>query len=114
MTCDLAETYRIYDYKSLPVGYVAVLACGLRNDSRVMKKLSDGRDFDRELLVSIYDSVRMLVWLNSSDGQEGTNRPKSLYNILFNKNENPTDAKQFESAEDFHAEWERIINGNNS
>lgn len=35
MICDLAETYRIYDYQRLPVKYLAILVAGLRVDSRV-------------------------------------------------------------------------------
>lgn len=38
MICDLAETYRIYDYRSLPVKYLAILVSGLSEDSRVGMK----------------------------------------------------------------------------
>lgn len=66
-------------------------------------------------MAAMYDCLKMLVWLNSSDGQEGINRPKSLYETLFgNKNEKESDTMNFETPEDFRREWERITNGNNS
>ena len=33
LICDFAETYHIYDYRSLDVEYAATLAYGLRDDS---------------------------------------------------------------------------------
>lgn len=112
MICDLAEVYHIFDYKSLPVTLVAVLTYGLKRDARVWKKMNGGSDFDLELNVATYDCLRLLVWLNSSDGQEGINRPTPLYQKMFGE-EKPETAKKFKSPEDFHAEWEKI-NGNNS
>lgn len=91
---------------------MAILACGLKRNARVWKKLNDGSDFDLELAVASYDCLRLLVWLNSSDGQEGVNRPTALYQKLFGE-EDPKDARQFATPEDFHNEWEKI-NGNNS
>jgi hypothetical protein len=94
---------------------VAIFVCGLKSDARVWRKLSGGKDFDRELMTAMYDCLKMLVWLNSSDGQEGVNRPKSLYETLFgNKKEEESDAMEFETPEDFRREWERMNNGNNS
>lgn len=36
--CDLAETYSIFDYKSLPVLTVATFCVGLRENSRIKMK----------------------------------------------------------------------------
>jgi hypothetical protein len=36
LTCDMAETYGIFDIKRVPVKLLATLAVGLRDDSRVM------------------------------------------------------------------------------
>ena len=38
--CDLAETYRIFDYRALPVGLLATLSFGLREDSRIKQKMN--------------------------------------------------------------------------
>lgn len=43
LLCDLAETYGVYDFRALPVATVAVLACGLRADSRIAARLSAER-----------------------------------------------------------------------
>jgi len=36
LTCDMAETYGVFDIKRVPVKLLATLAVGLRVDSRVM------------------------------------------------------------------------------
>lgn len=41
LICDLAETYHIFDYRSLPVKLVATLSSGLRDDSRTKLKLKN-------------------------------------------------------------------------
>lgn len=33
---------------------------------------------DQQLLASIFDTLRLLVWMQSEDGAEGRNRPKPL------------------------------------
>ena len=38
LICDLAETYHIYDMRSLPLQTVATLSAGLRDDSRIKMK----------------------------------------------------------------------------
>lgn len=111
LLCDFAETYRIYAPEELPVKYMATLACGLRDDSRIYKKMADIKgevDFERKILVSIFDKLNWLVWSRTEDGQNNTNRPESLYNKIFNKEENPGNEETltFESAEDFQKEWE--------
>ena len=51
LICDLAETYGIYDMGSLPVTTVAILASGLRDNSRIKMKLA-GMKVSNELLLS--------------------------------------------------------------
>ena len=54
LICDLAETYGIYDYRSLPVSTVATLSVGLREDSRIKMKLNGGRaDYDNKVLIGL-------------------------------------------------------------
>lgn len=45
LECDMAETYRIYDLRALPPERVAMLACGLRADSRIKLKQQGLKDF---------------------------------------------------------------------
>ena len=60
LICDLAETYQIYDYRSLPVFTVAALSAGLRENSRIMKKMRGGLLMTPEyILAMIYDLLAM-------------------------------------------------------
>ena len=57
--CDLAETYSIFDYKSLPVLTVATFCVGLRENSRIkMKKNRLAVPFETVLLGVIADSLK--------------------------------------------------------
>ena len=38
LICDFAETYHIYNIYGMPVQYIATLAIGLRDDSRIKSK----------------------------------------------------------------------------
>ncbi|MCK4036856.1 DUF5361 domain-containing protein, partial [Streptococcus suis] len=83
LICDLAETYGIYDYRQLPITQVAVFACGLSEKSRIKKILSGQKeDLDTLLLAGIYDTVRLLFWAKTKDGQAGRNRPNSVAQAL--------------------------------
>lgn len=79
--CDLAETYGIYDYRMLPPKTVATLVLGLREDSRVMMKISKARlSYKDSILALIFDGVLAVNYkLGHKKGQE---KPKSLYKKL--------------------------------
>lgn len=61
LICDLAETYQIYDYRSLPVQLVATLSAGLRDDSRI-KLLAAGSPVAVETIIlsAIADNLALL------------------------------------------------------
>src|SRR5690625_6979619 len=102
LICDLAETYQIYDYRQLPATRVAVFAYGLRNDSRIKMKLGgQSVPIDTLLLAGISDRLSTLIWFQTKDGQKGKNRPKSLIDLLNNKEETEKDTVIFDSGEDF-------------
>ena len=104
--CDLAETYGIFDYRALPVELLATLAAGLREDSRIKLRLSGGKMPRSELLLAAaVDRLSLLVWFLS---EEGTERPKSILEILLGNESEEKDVVGFESAEDFEAEWKRM------
>lgn len=106
LICDLAETYRIYDYKSLPVDMVATFSVGLREDSRIKRKMNDiKQSLNSILLAAICDGISTLVWMNSTDGQVGTNRPKSILSILMGSTEKENDVMAFETPEEFERAW---------
>lgn len=79
LICDFAETYHIYNYRGLPAMTAAVLAAGLRDDSRIkMKAIGANAPSHIMLLASIADSLHYLVWSKTKDGSNGRNRPKSI------------------------------------
>lgn len=106
LICDLAETYHIYDYKQLPATLVAVFSFGLPESSRIKLKMSGQLvPLETMLLAGISDTVSMLLWINSKDGQKGVNRPSSTVSALTNQS-NKNESVAFNSGEDF----ERVRN----
>ena len=105
LICDLAETYNIYDYRSLPVTLVATFSIGLRDNSRIKMKIADSKvDNETMFLASIVDRLSMLIWMQSEDGRNNTNRPKSILADLLGTT-NGTKYDTFQTGEDFHKAW---------
>lgn len=108
LICDLAETYNILDYKSVPVKTLATLTAGLNEDARSKRKAAGGKAPLRILLpAAILDQLSMLVWMQSKDGQKGINRPKSLVKAM--TTEETEQVKSFRTADEFQAERKRIL-----
>ena len=80
----MAQYYHILDYKGLPVSTQAALVSGLPYYARVKAKIRGDSGFSTEetLLAVIADKLAMLVWLNSEDGRNNTNRPRSILAAL--------------------------------
>ena len=86
LICDLAETYRIYDYQSLPLQTVAILSIGLRDESRIKMKMNKVHyTFDMWTRAAILDDLNWLVWTKTKDGQNNRNRPKKILDELLGK-----------------------------
>lgn len=84
LTCDLAETYHVFSWRSLPASTAATLAAGLGPDSRIMQKLSGApAPVNTLLLAMIADSLRVLVWQRTKDGARGKNPPESILEKLY-------------------------------
>lgn len=72
MICDLAETYHILNYRELSPYLVAVLVLGLKDDSRVKKKLSDSKlSIEQMLLSMLVDNMNFLAWTKTKDAKRG-------------------------------------------
>lgn len=101
LDCDLAETYQIYDKRSLPVDRVATFSCGLGPNSRIKLKIS-GMNYPLEtiLLASAVDRLSLLVWAKSKNASKGIKKPESIVESLMPKQTNK-DFDVFDSAEDF-------------
>lgn len=106
--CDLAEYYHIYDYESYSVNYIATLLSGLREDSRIIMKLTE-RTIPLGLMVDVlsYDTLNLLLWSRTKDGYEGVNRPKRLLDILLNT-EQKEEVESFDSGEDLLEAYKKI------
>lgn len=101
LICDLAEVYHIYDYKQLPAQKVAVFSIGLRDHSRIKMRLANQRiSLDQMLWAGMYDSLKLLVWTKTKDGQKGVNRPVSLLETFTSKKKEKKELV-FSSSEEF-------------
>ena len=104
LICDLAETYQIFDYRSLPVSLVATLSVGLRDNSRIKLRAADSEvSLETLILASIADSLTLLRLGFSKD----TRRKPFLFTELFNKNVNKQ-VVGFGSPAEFEATLARI------
>lgn len=114
LICDFAETYHIYDYKSLPCKTVGIFACGLRDNSRIMMELhGNTATTEQMLLAAVVDSTRMSAWMQSADGVKGTNRPRSIVAQLLGEQAEESSTVLFSSGQEFDAEWKRLTGGEN-
>lgn len=104
LKCDLAETYGIYDYESLPVKTVATLSAGLRDNTRIQEKMRGAKmPGDASfLLAMIMDRVTdILVFLGAYE--EGK-RPASALDMLLGelpKKEEKKGIQTFDSPDSF-------------
>lgn len=110
LICDFAETYNIYNMRGLPCDYVAILAVGLRENSRIKMKMSDRNvPMEQLLMASMVDRLSILVWKDTKDGQKGRNKPKSILETMLRGNNNEGKYKTFNSIEDFEKARASII-----
>ena len=109
LICDLAETYNIYDYRSLPIKTVAALSVGLRANSRIKMKMTN-MDLEPEtyLLSAIVDRLSILVWRQTKDGMEGINPPRLILNSFSEEREEKIG---FRTANEFEIFREKLLKG---
>ena len=114
LICDFAETYHIYNYRSLPVSLAAILCVGLRDDSRIKMKIAGSKvPFSTLILGMISDQLGHLIWSMSEDGRRGQNRPQRIIDILYDADNKPSasDILTFDTPESFEKTRQRIIEG---
>lgn len=105
MICDLAETYHILDYRSVPARLLGTLVCGLGENSRIQRAMS-GQQCTLEALLSarLLDAVVALGY--GLSGQKKV--PPSVADLLMERREK---SGGFDSVEEFEAARDRIIRG---
>lgn len=110
LICDLAETYGIYDYESLPIQTVATLAVGLRGDSRIKMKMRNEVLTREELFLAMaVDYLALLAWTKTKEAKHGRNKPESIV-AMYNDMGKPKEIVSFDTAAEFEAERQRILN----
>ncbi len=104
LICDLAETYQIYDYRSLPVQLVATLSAGLRGDARIVLKAA-GAPASQEtiILAAIADNLALL---RAGFSKDSNKKPQLFTDAIFSETKQKT--KGFRTADAFNAELRRI------
>lgn len=109
LICDFAETYHIYDYRSLPLKLASILAAGLRDDSRI-KTILSGQGVSTETLLqaAMVDALNLLVWSKTKEAQKGRNRPASIVEKLTTKKPE-SEIVGFDTVEAFNAAREELI-----
>lgn len=119
LMCDLAETYHIFSMRELPARQVAMYAVGLRANSRIKLAMTGQKASNEEVLLAmIADRLSLLVWFKTKDGQDGTNRPKSMLALLLGEDgpkgpkEDKVGAfKRFETGDDFLKYRKKLLGG---
>ena len=105
LVCDLAETYQIYDYRSLPVRLVATLSAGLRDNARIKLKAAETPvSLETIILAAIADNLTML-----RAGMDRRNRGKPfLFTDAIHGEKKKQKVRSFRTAEEFEAALTRI------
>ncbi len=114
LICDLAETYHIYDYRSLPLRTVATLAAGLRDNSRIkLKAAGTPVALETLLLASLADRVEAFRLGFTKDAEKGKLPPSFVSQLLGESKpkDNNTRAKAFKSVDDFNRAYTRALGG---
>lgn len=104
LICDLAETYHIYDYRSLPVKLVATLSAGLRDNSRIkLKAIGSPVDLETIMLAAVADNLSMI---RAGFSKDGRSKPYLFTEAI--QGEKKPKVKGFKNAADFEAALKRI------
>ena len=103
--CDLAETYNVLDYRSLPIMLLATLAAGLHDDSRIKMKLGGLREVAPTFL-AVHSADVLTMILSSLLGAK--EKPTLFREIMTDKlsRENTTG---FSSIDEFEEARRRFI-----
>lgn len=103
LICDFAETYQIYDYRSLPLRLVATLAAGLRENSRI-KSAGAKASVTNTLLAMIADQLTAIRRILGDDIEL-----PSIIGLLHGmEQEDKSKVKAYESGDAFMDAWQAL------
>ena len=103
LICDFAETYQIYDYRSLPLRLVATLAAGLRENSRV-KSAGANASVTNTLLAIIADQLTAIRRILGDD----IGLPSIIGLLHGMEQEDNGKVKAYESGDAFMDAWQAL------
>lgn len=114
LICDMAETYTIYDYQSLPVRLAAIFACGLRDTSRIKQRLANVNIATEELLMAgMYDRLNWLIWSKTTNGQKGIGAPEPITDILLGRRQE-SETERFMTGAEYEKRRRELLKGGNN
>ena len=104
--CDLAETYNVSDYRSLPVTLLATLCAGLHDDSRIKMRMMGLRKIAPSFaFVQIADTLTVLL-----HALTGSKNKLKLYQDIMADKQQKKKATGFSSIEEFEKARQRLLN----
>lgn len=104
LICDFAETYHIFDYRSISATMAARLAVGLRENSRIKLLASDRKaSIDTVLLAGIMDRLSVLL---------GGEKAKLIAKNFVSSQQAEEEAYGYETPEDFDSAWAAMVTNN--
>lgn len=104
--CDLAETYNVLDYRSLPIMTLATLCAGLHEDSRIKMRLMELHKIAPSFaFVRIADTLTMILHVLANN----KTKPKLYQDIMTGKPIKKS-TTGFSSIEEFEKARKRFLN----
>ena len=113
LICDLAETYGIYDYKSMPLRLISTLASGLRADSRIMLRISkdpEPRDVEVTILGAIADRLAYISYILLKAMKADPEVPVPIIKAILemDKKQSNEEVLKFNTSEELDRELKRL------
>lgn len=105
--CDLAETYHVLDYTTVPVMTLAALCAGLHDDSRIkMRMMGMNKIAPSFALVRAADMLTIINYALTA--KQGSKLP-TLYQDIMNGKRQEKKTGGFASIEEFEEARKRIL-----
>lgn len=104
--CDLAETYHVFGFESLPVTDLAMLASGLRDNSRIKQKMSGITYPPTELILARMADTVSLFRYGFMEDKKGKNMPY-LFTEHLREDDKTDKPRSFMSGAEFDAAWRK-------
>jgi len=104
LICDFAETYHIYDYRSLPAKLAATLAAGLRDTSRIAMNTTEAKASTTNTILAIIADHLSAI----RGGLFGEKLPSVFDAIYQIEHEDANKVESFDSGDDFVRRWQEL------